>query len=79
MTQSCSWGTDMKKNTVHKILTPILFLLIINQPVTALLGDKMSDQTFQIFHQDTGFVLVGLVLVHFILNFNWVKASYFPK
>jgi hypothetical protein len=69
----------MKKNTFHKILTPILFVLIINQPVTALLAHKMSDQTFEILHQDTGFVLVGLVLVHLILNFNWVKASYFPK
>ncbi len=72
-------GTDMKKNTLHKILTPILFVMIINQLVTALLSDKMSARTFEIIHQDAGYVLVGLVLVHVLLNFTWIKASYFPK
>jgi uncharacterized membrane protein len=69
----------MKKNTLHKILNPVLFVLIINQPVTALLADKMSADTFELIHRDTGFVLVGLVIVHLALNFNWVRASYFPK
>jgi hypothetical protein len=69
----------MRKNTIHKILNPILFVLIANQPVTALLGDKMSPDTFELLHQDTGFVLVGLVAVHLALNFNWIKASYFSR
>ena len=69
----------MKKNSVHKIINPILFVLIVNQAVTALLHMKLSPDTFETLHEGGGFILVGLVVVHLILNFNWIKASYFHK
>ena len=69
----------MKKNTLHKILNPILLVLFINQAVTVLFLDELPPWAFQVFHKGGGAILLALVAIHFILNFNWVKANYFPK
>lgn len=69
----------MKKNTAHKILNPILLVLIVNQAITALLSDHLSRKTFEFLHEGGGIVLACCVVVHLILNFSWVKASYFSK
>jgi hypothetical protein len=69
----------MKKNTLHKILNPILLVLFINQTVTVLLLDELPPWAFQAFHKGGGGILLGLIAIHFILNFNWVKANYFAK
>ncbi|MGA2322298.1 MAG: hypothetical protein ABSG22_00430 [Sedimentisphaerales bacterium] len=69
----------MKKNTLHKILNPILLVLFINQAVTVLFLDELPRKAFEIFHKGGGAVLLGLIAVHFILNSNWVKANYFSK
>jgi hypothetical protein len=34
---------------------------------------------FQVFHKAGGGILLTLIALHFILNFNWVKANYFSK
>jgi hypothetical protein len=72
-------GANMRKNTVLKILNLILLVLFVNQVVTVLFLTKLSHEAFVLFHKGGGAILLGLILVHFILNFNWVKASYFPK
>jgi uncharacterized membrane protein len=69
----------MKKNTLHKILNPILLVLFINQATTVLFLDELPHWAFQIFHKGGGSILLTLIAVHFILNFNWVKANYFAK
>jgi hypothetical protein len=69
----------MKKNTLHKILNPILLVLFINQVVTVLFLDELPSKAFEIFHKGAGGVLLALIALHFILNFNWVKANYFTK
>jgi hypothetical protein len=69
----------MKKNTLHKILNPILFALFINQVISVLLLDELPPWAFQVFHKAAGGVLLALIALHFILNFNWVKANYFTK
>jgi hypothetical protein len=69
----------MKRNTALKILNLILLVLVVNQAVTALLHDKLPHEAFEFFHQGGGTVLIALIVVHIILNFNWVKANYFPK
>ena len=70
----------MKRNTVHKILNPIIALLFISQVVSGLSHERLSEEIFEFIHEGFGLVLVSLVIVHFILNFNWIKASYFkPK
>ena len=69
----------MKRNTALKILNPILFVFFINQAVTAFFREHLSMDVFRVFHMGGGTILICLIAVHFILNFNWVKANYFHK
>jgi hypothetical protein len=69
----------MKKNTLHKILNPILVVFALNQAATAIFSDELPPKVFEVLHQGGGFVFLAIITVHFILNFNWVKANYFSK
>ncbi len=69
----------MKRNTALKIINPILLVLIISQAATGLFRMKLSSETFEFIHEGGGLILVGLVIVHLILNFNWIKANYFHE
>jgi len=69
----------MKRNTVFKILNPVLFLFFINQAITVLLREHLSFKTFGLFHKIGGATLLCLIALHIILNFNWIKANYFPR
>ncbi len=72
-------GTIMKRNMAFKILNPILLVLFVSQAVTGLFHAKVPHEAFEFFHMDGGKILIGLIVVHFILNLNWVKANYFGK
>jgi len=67
----------MKRNTALKILNPVLAVLLINQVLTGLFGRELSHEAFEIFHRKAALVLAAFVVLHLILNFNWIKASYF--
>ena len=69
----------MKRNTALKVINLILVVLFVSQAVTALFHARISHDAFEFFHEGGGTILIGLIIVHFILNFNWVKANYFPK
>ena len=69
----------MKKNTALKILNPILLVLFISQALTGLLHKQISHETFEFLHEGGGVVLIVLIVIHFILNFNWIKNSYFAR
>jgi len=69
----------MKRNTALKILNPILLALIVSQVLSGLFRIKLSHDTFELIHKNGGMVLIGLIVLHLVLNFNWVKANYFPK
>lgn len=69
----------MKRNTALKILNPILLLFFINQATTVFLIDHLSPKAFGLFHKTGGAIFLCLIALHFILNFNWVKANYFPR
>jgi len=69
----------MTRNNALKILNPFLAVLAVNQAVTALFRGELSYEAFKFFHQGGGAILLALIAVHFILNFNWVKANYFRK
>lgn len=69
----------MKKTAILKILNPILLVFFVNQAVSVLFRDYYSGRAFGIFHKTAGAILICLIALHFILNFNWVKANYFAK
>ncbi len=69
----------VKRNELHKILNPILVVFALNQAATAIFSDALPPRAFEILHQGGGFILLALIALHFVLNFNWVKANYFAK
>jgi hypothetical protein len=69
----------MKRNTALKILNPVLLLFLVNQATTALFIDHLSPKAFGLFHKTGGAIFICLITLHIILNFNWIKANYFPS
>jgi hypothetical protein len=72
-------GIIMKRNKMLKILNPILAIFFLNQAISAIFRDSFSRQAFGIFHKTAGMILLCLIALHIILNFNWVKANYLSK
>ena len=69
----------MKKNTILKIVNPVIALLLLCQVCTALLMILIGHGAVGEFHEIGGIFLALGALLHLILNWNWVKASYFKK
>ena len=69
----------MKRNTALKILNPVLAVLFINQALSGIFHHQISYEAFEILHKAAGKVFIGLVVVHFVLNFNWIKANYLKR
>lgn len=69
----------MNKNAVLKILNPLLGVLILNQPLTGLLGGVLPKDVFEFMHEGGGVLLFLGVVLHVILNWNWVRANFLQK
>jgi hypothetical protein len=69
----------MKRNTALKILNPVLLVLFINQALSGLFHSKYSYEAFELLHETAGKIFIGLLVLHIILNFNWIKANYLKK
>lgn len=69
----------MKLNTAQKIWNLILLTLFISQAASGLFSTKISFDTFKLVHKDGGLILIVAVMIHLILNFRWIKASYFRQ
>jgi len=69
----------MTRNTILKMVNPILFILMANQMVTAIFHDALPHEVFEIMHQGGGLVFAVTAVLHLILNWNWVKATFFKN
>jgi heme A synthase len=72
----------LKKSALLKIVNPLLILLFITQALTGILHDvimEVSYETFEIIHGIGGYVFVFLVVCHFILNWSWIKNTFFKS
>lgn len=69
----------MKRNTMLKILNPILGILMASQMLTGIFGSSLSSEAFEIMHKDGGFLLAGVAGLHLILNWSWVKTNFFKR
>ena len=63
------------KATALKVVNVILALVFLNQAATGLLHDSLSHETFEIIHESAGLVLIACVVVHVLLNWNWVRSA----
>ena len=69
----------MNKTKALKLLNPILGVLVLNQLLVGLLHDALSREVFEVMHEGGGVLLVLGVLLHSILNWNWVRANFLKK
>ena len=69
----------MKRNTILKFLNPILGLLLLNQILSGFFADFLPHAAFEVLHEGGGVVLGLGILLHLILNWNWVKITYFKR
>jgi hypothetical protein len=67
----------MKRNEALKVLNPILGLLALSQILTGVLRGFLTRETFLAVHRATGLAFAAAALLHVVLNWNWIKASYF--
>lgn len=67
----------MKKNSILKIVNPIIALLLLCQIFTALFKGALGRHAFEGIHTTCGLLLVVGGILHLVLNWNWVKTNYF--
>ena len=69
----------MDKNTVLKVVNPILAILMLNQPFSALLSAVTGWDVFESLHIGGGILLVLSAGVHLMLNWRWVTTNFFKN
>lgn len=67
----------MKRNDMLKIVNPVLAVLLLNQILTALLHDFIPKEAFEIMHEGGGVTLAIVAAIHLVLNWGWVKTTFF--
>jgi len=69
----------MNKTKALKLLNLILAALVLNQALMALLHDALPKEVFEVTHGGGGVFLVLGVVIHLILNWNWVRVNFLKK
>ena len=67
----------LKKPTVLKVTNALLFVSLLVQLSSGLFRMKISHEFFEWAHERNGILLLILAINHLILNWNWIKTSYF--
>lgn len=67
----------MNRIAALKILNPVLFVLGFHQMVSGIVMKVAWSEKIGIIHEWNGYALILVVLIHLILNWNWVKLTYF--
>jgi CYTH domain-containing protein len=73
----------MNKMGLLKVINPVLFPAFLLQVVTSLImffriKIPHAPVVFEI-HEYNGLFIIGLIIAHIVLNWGWVKATYFKK
>lgn len=66
----------MNKAKALKILNPALAIMLAFQAATGFLGDFLPKAVFEYLHPTGAILLVAGVILHLILNWNWVRANF---
>jgi len=69
----------MTRNLALKIVNPVMGLLLIMQFVTAIWASQSPGELPFELHEWGGWLLGACVVLHVILNWNWIKANFFPR
>ena len=69
----------MNRNFFLMILNPIVAILFLNQLLTGILHAVIPKGAYEFFHGGGGIFFAVAVVLHIVLNWNWVKVNYFKK
>jgi hypothetical protein len=69
----------LKKPMALKVINALLFICFALQIGSGLFRMKISPEFFEWAHERNGILLLILAVNHLILNWNWMKTSYFKK
>ena len=62
-----------------KILNPVLILSAFVQIASTVIRAIHYTELMNNIHQVNGWILIGIILLHLILNWNWVKSVLFAR
>ncbi|MGE5840927.1 MAG: hypothetical protein ACM335_01525 [Deltaproteobacteria bacterium] len=65
----------MDKNTVLKVVNPVLAILLLNQPFSAVLSEVTGWDFFEGLHVLGGVLLLCAAAIHLVLNWKWVEFN----
>ena len=63
-------------NTWLRISIPIQGLLVLSQVITGLNMDRIPPATYGIVHVGGGLLLFVLLIIHAVLNRDWLLKTY---
>ena len=66
----------MQKNTVLKVVNPVLAVLILNQPFSGFLYSWTDWDAFETMHVGGGILLLLFAAMHLALNWKWVQLNF---
>jgi hypothetical protein len=69
----------MKRQKWLQITNPILFILILWMVISGTFHSQIPYEVFEKAHPFAGYALFLLIILHLVLNWNWVKMNYFKK
>jgi hypothetical protein len=69
----------MIKQTLLKFLNPLLPILLICQLITGFFNEQIGYETFEALHPNVGIALAVVALIHVVLNWSWIKSTYFKR
>ena len=72
-------GVIMKTNLLLKIVNPVLAVVFLFQMVSGLMHGIIAHDLFEKIHGSSAGILMACVLIHLILNWNWVKTNLLKK
>lgn len=73
----------MTKQKILRVLNFLLFidfLIVVIAQLIYQFHPELNGEEFVLeYHETGGYIFILLVILHFILNFPWVKNAYFKK
>lgn len=69
----------MTSKRILKVLNLFLFVLLINQMAGAFLYHRISHELFEWRHERAGILLAIVIVLHLLLNWNWIRTTYFKS
>ena len=66
----------LDKGAALRIVNPLLGILLINQPVSIVMGLLTGWAAFEGLHIVGGIGLLIVAAIHLILNWSWVRMNF---